>query len=83
MSISLVLEDIDPISKIFKNVLDGSSGCFGPRLFKIFKMFDFYNLNISKNIISQKGFVFSWIILSNLVYPELDIIGFGSHGDVR
>ena len=31
---SCLLEDIDPISKLFKILLDGSSGCFGARLFQ-------------------------------------------------
>ena len=31
---SMFLEDIDPISKIFKNVLDGLLGLFDPRLFQ-------------------------------------------------
>ena len=35
ISISCFQEDIDPISKIFKNLLDGSSGLFSPRLFQI------------------------------------------------
>ena len=33
MSISCVLENIGPISDIFKNLLNGSSGLFGARLF--------------------------------------------------
>ena len=32
--ISCLLEDIEPISKIFKILLDGSAGLFGARLFQ-------------------------------------------------
>ena len=34
MSISCFLEDIDPVSKVPKNLLNGSSGMFGARLFQ-------------------------------------------------
>ena len=32
-----LLQDIDPISKIFKNLLEGSSGSFGARPFQNFR----------------------------------------------
>ena len=35
--ISCFLEDIDPVLEIFKNLLDGSLGLFGPRLFEHFQ----------------------------------------------
>ena len=44
ISISCSLEDIDPISKIFKNILNGSSDIFGARLFQNFQMFDLQNV---------------------------------------
>ena len=34
VSTSCFLEDVEPIFKIFKNLLNGSSGCFGLRLFR-------------------------------------------------
>ena len=37
IAISCVLEDNDPISKISKNILDGSSGCVGVFLFIFFR----------------------------------------------
>ena len=41
MPISCFLEDIDPISKIVKNLFDGSLGFVGPRLFHNFQNIDF------------------------------------------
>ena len=34
-SISCFLIDIDSVSKVFKNLLNGSSGIFGARLFEV------------------------------------------------
>ena len=34
----MVVDDIHPIFKILGNVLDGSSGIFGPRLFQSFQI---------------------------------------------
>ena len=41
MSISCFLEDIDPISKVSKNLLDGSSGFLGIPLFENVQYFGF------------------------------------------
>ena len=81
-SISCFLEDIDPIFKIFKNLLDGSSGLFGPRLFHCpFQSFDFHLLNFQKYYFWQ--LLFSHIIYGILVPPKMNNIGLGSHGHVR
>ena len=45
-SISCSLEDIDPVSKIFKNVLNGSSGFFGARLVQVFLILDVRSFEI-------------------------------------
>ena len=48
----MFLKDIDLIFKRFKNLLDGSSGLFGSRLFQPFSnKNDFLFLLVSKNII--------------------------------
>ena len=49
ISMSCFQEDIDPISMIFKNVFNGSSGLFGARLFENYQNMDFRNLDIYKN----------------------------------
>ena len=41
--------DIDPMSKLFKNLLKEYSGLFGPRLFRNFKNIDFRMCDISRN----------------------------------
>ena len=41
IAISCFLEEIDPISKIFKNSLDGSPGFVGTRLFHHFRNLGF------------------------------------------
>ena len=46
---SYFLTDIDPVCKICKNLLNGSSGCVGPRLFHEFEFSRFLNVEISKN----------------------------------
>ena len=46
--ISCFLKEIDPISKLFKNLLDGSSGFVGACLFYKIKVFDFQFFEISK-----------------------------------
>ena len=49
ISISPFKEDIDPISKIFENLLDGSAGFVGARLSKIFKNVDVHNFETYNN----------------------------------
>ena len=73
------LEDIAPIFKSFKNMLDGSSRFVGARLFHNFR-----NVIVSKMLRFQKdmfrndlGFLFFRNIL---VSPKSKIIGLGSHG---
>ena len=44
----MVMEDIGPILKIFKEILDGSSGLFGPRLFQKSQTFDLQHFEIAK-----------------------------------
>ena len=61
--ISCFLIDIGLISKIFKIILNGSSGFYGARLFQnrqIFKCFQ--NLEIYKNDLVENGPVFSWFV---------------------
>ena len=43
----MFLEDIDPLFKIFKNLLGDSSGVFGTRLFQHFRKHDFHDFAIS------------------------------------
>ena len=51
MTVSCFLEDLDPTSKIFKNILDGSSGFPGPRLFHNVRTFMFSKCSIPKNLL--------------------------------
>ena len=88
--ISCFLEDIDPISKIFKNLLDGSSGFCGSRLFqhlqfpvcKIsnvrFRNFRFPNIIFFKN---DLGCFLDYLECSRS--PKIKIFGLGCHGHVR
>ena len=46
----VLLEDIDPISNICKNLLDGSSGFVGSHFSNNFKIVDLQNVVISKHI---------------------------------
>ena len=48
---SCFLEYIDPLSKILKNLLYGSSGISGPRFFQLVKHMDFGNFDMYKNTI--------------------------------
>ena len=48
----MLLVDIGPIFKILKKCVDGSSSCFGARLFGKCQKFVFPNPHISKNNIS-------------------------------
>ena len=54
ISISCFLDDIDPISKIFKNLSNGSSEFVGARLLEVFKMLDSQHFEIYQHDISQK-----------------------------
>ena len=46
--ISCLLEDIHPIFKILKHLLDGSSSFLSARLFNCFEILDFQNVEIHK-----------------------------------
>ena len=75
---SYFLGGIDPIFKIFKNILDGSSGSFGTRLFRFSNV-----LRVHKIYFPTKELVLSCSLLSKLVSPKSGIIGFGSHVHVH
>ena len=75
MSISCFGVGLDPILKIFKNLLDRSSGCFNPRVFQRSQISDFRNLENSRNIIFEKWLRFFLVFLSILVSPKSRIIG--------
>ena len=83
ITISCFLEATDPISKVFKNLWDGSSGLFGPRLFHHVQKTMSEHLILSETILSERLRVFSWIIWGVLVSPKRNIFGLGSHGHVR
>ena len=53
-----VLKDIRLIFKLFKNLLDGSSGCANPRLPVFSRILESQVFDISKNTLYQKGFGF-------------------------
>ena len=52
-SISCLLLDIDPISNISKNILDGPPGFSGARLFQNCHFIDFQNVEIYKHNMFQ------------------------------
>ena len=53
ISILCFLGDIDPISKIFKMLFDGSSRCFGARLLKIATIWDFQHFEVKHAFFSR------------------------------
>ena len=68
----------------FKNLVNGSSGLCGPRLFQHFQYVRFPRFRyFPKSYFSEIIRILYWILWSNLVSPELKIIGLGSHGHVR
>ena len=69
ISISCVLEDIDPISE---NLLDGSSGFFGACLFQYFHFFEVHNFDIYKNKLfeSAPGFFLKIVLRSPGVFKD-------------
>ena len=64
-------------------LVDGTSGCFGPRLFQNFQIVGFDVLIFPKIKYKKRFDNLSWIIESSLVEPELNIIGFGANGHVH
>ena len=81
MSISCFLEDIDPIFKISKNLLDGSSEIVGLVFSNIFKNINFQHFEVYKHTTVQKLFGFFLGSFKASWCPK-DNIGFGSHGHV-
>ena len=70
---SCLLEDIDPISKIFKILLKGSSALFGTCLFQ-----NCQNVGSPKTVCGFSGF-----FVGVMVSPKMNIIGFRSRGHVQ
>ena len=75
--------NIDLMSKVYKVLLNGSSGLFGPCLFENcqqmgFRNFETYNNNMFINVPG-----FSWLVLCVLVSPKTKIIGFGGSVHVQ
>ena len=84
ISMSCFLEDIDPISKIFKKSLDGSSG-FPRALFSDFSKYWIFHILIFIRIISFEndlGFVVV-LFLSILGPQKINNIGLGPQGHVK
>ena len=67
---SCFFEDIDPIFKILKVWLDQCRRFVGMRLFTGLRCLRYW---VSQDNILQKGFGFSWINWSMLVYPDTEI----------
>ena len=74
---SCFLEYIDPILKVFINILHRPSGLFGSRLSKQIRIPDFHNFEIPKIIVLRLIWDFPWIVWSHLVSPKINNIGFG------
>ena len=71
---------------MFKNLLDGSSGLFGPRPFHSFKMSDFPNCEIMQNNMFESDFGFFLIFLKYPGVskdPKINNISVGARGHVR
>ena len=86
MPISCFLEDVDPLFKILKTLLDGSSGCvgprlFGPRLFQHVQHFEFTYCEVFGNYI--QNLKMSCVIWNILASQKINQIGSGSYGHVR
>ena len=80
---SCSLEDIDIISKIFKNFEDGSSWFSGARLFHQFPSCRFPRYWDFPKVIFSKCFgICFWTIWNHLVGTKLNIFDLGSHGHV-
>ena len=82
MPISCFLEDIDPIFKLFKSILDGSSVLFGPVFSEMSKQHEFQDFEISKNMFSNTVSRVFLIFLESFGGFKVKKIGFGSHGHV-
>ena len=91
------LEDTDPIlpnvhfmlsGKCWSHIRDAQEFLgrifrfVGPRPCGIFKKFHYQVFEMSKIILLDMSWDFSWIHLSVLVSPNVKIVGFGSHGHV-
>ena len=79
----MFFNDIDPIFKMFKEILDGSSGFPGPRLFQKTKTTNSKILIFPKIILFKMIWYVSCICWSILVSPKINNIGSGSHGHVQ
>ena len=82
ISISCFLIGIDFISKIFKILLDGSSGFSAPVFSHTFHFFEIHNFEIC-DFLSNMIWHFSWICWGFWVSPKINNIGFGARGHVR
>ena len=82
MSISCFLEEIDPISKISKIILDRSSGMFVARLFEQHEKLNFRSL-ITKLFFENVPGAFLDFLLGILGSPKMKILGFGAWGHVQ
>ena len=83
MSISCFQKDVDPICKIFKILLNGSSSFVVPVFSKIVSVWDFRKMRYTKEYFKQKTRISFGFRLGMLVSPKIQIIGLGSQGHVQ